>query len=88
LPEIDFRWVKSEEMEFVVTHCEYFREAIRLVRESAWSVKDMTRTSCGAWMSTGSVLCAAAMGPIPIGRRSSWGCCTSSQGYVGMCVAK
>lgn len=33
LPEIDFRWVKSEEMEFVVTHCEYFREAIRLVRE-------------------------------------------------------
>ena len=33
LSEIDFRWVESDEMEFVVTHCEYFREAIRLVRE-------------------------------------------------------
>lgn len=33
LCEIDFRWIASDEMEFVVMHCEYFREAIRLVRE-------------------------------------------------------
>jgi hypothetical protein len=33
LLEIDFRWVPSEDIEVVVMQCEYFREAIRLVRE-------------------------------------------------------